>query len=122
MMTQEEIEQIYDGGETKVTVLENPATLAGDPTLAVIAGRMIKYSGGPLNPYQVKFEDYDCASVSGEDPKNPIDIPYLSYVWRHKKTKRGMVTQNSAAYGYPIPHNIVYEIGELSQKVVVDPE
>ena len=120
-MTNQEIIEIYDGGTTEVTILENPATLENDPTLQIIAGRMIQFMGTDLNPHNVQFKDYEVASTSAQDPKNPIDVPYYAYVWQHKKTGRSLVTQNSVKHGQMVPFNIVYDIGELSQKEVIEP-
>ena len=116
MLTQQDIEVIYDGGESEVTVIDNPATPENDATIKVIADRMEQFKRSKhMNPNKVSMDDFDVASAFSDDPKNPIDGPFYFYIFRHKVTKAAAVVQNSAKYGWMIPFNVVFDLSKLAE-------
>ena len=116
MLTEQELKDIYDGGESEITIIDNPASGDTDPTLAVIGQRMVQFRKSKwMNPNRVVIEDFDVVSAFADDPKNPIDGNYYFYIFRHKGTGKSLVAQNSPKYGWMVPFGIIAELSELAE-------
>lgn len=119
MLTEKEVTSFNDPGTSEVHIIDNPASPETDPTLALIAKRCEQFKKSRLmNPNGVVIGDFDVASAWSEDPKNPVDDDHPSYfyIFRHKKTGKMAKVQNSAAHGWIVPFNVVFDLSVLAEK------
>lgn len=118
MLTDKEITEIYDpGSKGFVVIVANPSDPDTDPSFALIRDNLVRFAGTAMNPTRSVLNDFDAATVAqGIDENNKPDNPAISYVFRHKRTKRTFVGQVYEKLGWKPQLSIISDLSEIATR------